>query len=250
MIAKIQIKRDNLIKILDSLHEVSQAADDQPIDIHLLANEDNSIKIYARHISSIQVLHELRDDNSDIDIEVAENARFSFGSQTLRSLIKGADVDRVELRFDRDQFEIEIMESWFATPTTFTLFLISESEFQEARSLHSSKEIGSLERPPLRKNLNMMGKISNVVELQHDDGELWISVSDMVDGKGEVMENIYSDDLQDFEYRYAIDPVHSFLKEMNSHEIDLSIGNEGVLKLESKRSGITSHMIIAPRVKE
>jgi hypothetical protein len=195
-------------------------------------------------------VHTLSDSDA-VSLDVKQDKEMVFNSDVLTSLIKNSKSDRLKIRFYEDKFSVEARDSWFSTPTTFTLNLFQEDEFQSILSLSDFETLASIDRRELVENLEMMSIVSNVVQLKLADGEFWISVSDAVHGEGRVMEAVNRDkiSLKDFEQKYRIDIIESFLGSFNTDFVEVQMNGNHVLRLTGEHGGHTAELTLAPRVR-
>jgi hypothetical protein len=252
MIASLEIDREELRSILDGLGKTISIQDDAFEDFNLVALKDaNQLKIFVRHFDFLQVVHTLH-DSENISIDVKKDTEMVFNSDVITSLIQQSKSEKLNFRFYDDKFAIETRDSWFSTPTTFTLNLFQESQFQPITNPSGFDLINSFDRSELIENLDMMGTVSKVVKLKLTGSEFWISVSDAVHGQGKVMKSVDRNGikLQDFEHKYRIDTIQTYLKSIDTDMVDISVNQEGVLKIEAEKSGHTSEFLIACRMDE
>ena len=245
MIAKIISTQKELREILDSLHSVASGEANISMDLNLIADPDEGICIYVRNFDSLQVVHEITDPTQ---YEISEYSEFVFNSKTLHELIKDSDSDRITLQFYRSDFEVMIGDDYFTTPTKFELNLVHVSEFEDQIIVSDFISIDSFEREGILDTMNMMDNISPVVKFRISNNEFWISVSDVVQGEGEVMKEIEGDEKPEMEFQYPIRPIRDFLKRLNSDTIDLSLTYSGTLKIEMTVDDRVAQLICAPRI--
>jgi len=249
MIAKLEISQSKIRDILDGLHNIVNLDEDYQEDFNLVSlRQTGQLKIYIRYFNLLQVVHTLEEvDDPTIDLDVNSDSEMVFSSDTLTKLIKESDSDRLNLRFSEERFSVETRDSWFSTPTTFTLNMFNESEFQALQSVSGFEKIASIKRGELLKNLDMMSIVSNIVQFRLNNGEFWIAVNDAVNGEGSVMKEVPDPQLDNFIYHYRIDTLSNFLKSVDTDEIDVYLTDTGTLKLEADNQGHIAELMIAPR---
>ena len=236
--------------ILKSLSDTIRGDSDTPMDINLVAKDDNSLQVYVRHFNVIQVMHEL-DDQGSLDIDVEESGNMIFSSQTLYSLIRKVDSEHVTLKFDRDTFRIRVGDDWFSTPTEFKLRVFQESEWSPPIEPENFKEVRKMKVDPLRQKLNMMSSIAPEVNFKIQSGEFWISVEDAVQGQGRVMKDLSDEcEIDGLDYSYEIDPIETFLKNVRTDRVDVKMTNSGGVMLNSDSSTHTSYLLLAHRIED
>lgn len=245
MIAKISLPQPELKEVLDSLHQVSRGEDDISMDLNLIADPEEGVKIYVRNFNTLQVSHEISDFSH---LDVTEYAEFVFNSETLHSLVKDADSNEITLEFSRDEFFVAIGNGYFATPTRFDLNLVQASEFQHPLSVDDFFEVAEIDRKDMLNTLKMMGNISPVVEVEIMDNELWVKVSDVVQGEGVVMQLIEDKDVPNLSFKYPNRPLRDFLKQTSGEKVKLFMTETGTIKLESRSGITTSRLMRAERI--
>jgi hypothetical protein len=250
MIATLEIDRSEFRNALNGLHQTTNIEDESYEDFNLIAlSEANMLKFYVRHFHLFQVVHTLS-DSGGISLDVTQDTEMAFNSEVLTSLIKKSPSERLKIRFFDDKFSVEARESWFSTPTTFTLNLFQEGEFQPIETVSDFETIASINREELVENLKMMSIVSNVVQFKLSNGELWISVTDAVHGEGKVMESVDQEKirLSEFEERYRIDIIQSFLDSFNSDLVEVAMNEDNVLRMSADQQGHSAELTLAPRI--
>jgi len=250
MIAQIEIDRDEMNNILNGLERTVSIDDETFEDLNLVSlSESNSLKIYMRHFDLYQVVHTLSDSNQ-ISIDVDEDIEMVFSPDVLTSLVRESNSDKIKIRLSEDQFSVEARESWFSTPTTFTLNLFHESQFQPITTVPGFEYITSINRKEMVENLKMMSTVSKVVQLKLVDAEFWISVSDAVHGSGKVMENIDSSqtEIDSFESKYRTDVIQTFLNSVDTELVDILLKDDGNLRIRAEKEGHEAELTLAPRI--
>ncbi|MUV87831.1 hypothetical protein GJ631_15040 [Natronomonas sp. CBA1123] len=247
MTTKIEAPCDIIENIIKSLYDTVRGDDDIPMDINLVCHPEDYVEIYVRSMNSLQVLHTIYDgDHTTVDVD--NRRELVFTSETFYKLINNADNDFVEIEFEFDDFIVSLSDSWFSTPSEFTLPLFHESEFQQQVSVNDSFRIGTIEVNAFQRQLKMMESIAPVVAMRVEDGEFWLSVSDRVVGAGEVMKDLDGlDDTKEFEYKFNINPITTFLSGISSTNVELSIHESGGLTIESTSHDVTSELMLANR---
>lgn len=252
MIASLEIQRDELKNTLNGLRKTTSIDDDSIEDFNLIAlSHPNQLKIFVRHFNLLQVVHTLSASET-ISLNVEEDKEMVFNSDVMTSLIHKSKSDKLNLRFREDKFSIETRDSWFSTPTTFTLNMFHESQFQSILVPDEFSQIASVNREELIENLDMMSAVSKVVKLKLIEDEFWISVSDAVHGQGEVMKNVDSSDIMigNFEQTYRIDAIQTFLKSAETDMVDIEVNEGGVLRMKTEKPGHTAELTLANRIKD
>jgi hypothetical protein len=247
MIANVRAPRQVFNQTLNSISDVISGEDvDRPLDLNLVARPD-VIEVYVRQFNALQVMHKLT-NGGDVEINVENENEFVFSSETLASIIKRTKSQNINLRFDHDGFHVEVQDGWFTTPTKFDLPMYKESEFSEPIRPTSFEKVGVLNPEALRDNLRMMEPISPDVVFQIEPDELWITVSDQVQGDGEVMQEINSgSELVGLEFRYEIEAIEQFLKNLEEDEVLMKMNSTGSLLLSTQSEGYISQLLISPR---
>jgi len=251
MIASMEIDRQELQNTLNGLQQSTEVEEESFEDFNLISmSNPNMLKLYVRHFELFQVIHTLSDSDA-VSLDVKQDKEMVFNSDVLTSLIKNSKSDRLNIRFYEDKFSVEARDSWFSTPTTFTLNLFQEDEFQSILSLSNFETLASIDRLELIENLEMMSIVSNVVQLKLTNDEFWISVSDAVHGEGKVMEGVNREEicLEDFEQKYRIDIIESFLGSFNTGFVDVQMNEDHVLRLTAEDGGHSAELTLAPRVR-
>lgn len=250
MIAKLEIERNELKNTLNGLSNTTRFQEDSVEDFNLISlSHPNQLKIFVRHFNLFQVVHTLS-DSGRISVDVQKDKEMVFNSDMITSLIQKSKSDELNLRFYEDKFAVETRDSWFSTPTTFTLNMFHESQFQSIAVPEGFNQISSIDREELIENLGMMSTVSKVVKLKLTSDEFWVSVSDAVHGQGEVMKSVDPSkiNLDEFEHRYRIDIIQTFLKSVNTDMVDIEINKEGVLKVKAEEPGHTAELTLARRL--
>jgi len=245
MLARITLPQAEFKEMLDSLHGVAMGDEEMTMDLNLIADPDEGVKIYVRNYNSLQVSHEITDFDH---LQVSEYSEFVFNSQTLYDLVKGADSNEIILQFSEDEFSVAIGNGYFATPTRFDLNLVKETEFQSPIMIDDFIEVATLDQGETLNNLKMMDSLSPVVEIEVADSELWLKVSDIVQGDGMVMQDIGDKDVPEITYQYSNAPLKDFLKRSGSEKVKLFLTDTGTLKLEAISEYVSSKLLQAPRV--
>ncbi|WP_415382957.1 hypothetical protein [Halosimplex sp. TS25] len=247
----MEIDRQELRNTLNGLQQSTEVEEESFEDFNLISmSNPNRLKLYVRHFELFQVVHTLSDSDA-VSLDVKQDKEMVFNSDVLTSLIKNSKSERLNIRFYEDKFSVEARDSWFSTPTTFTLNLFQEDEFQSILSLSDFETLASIDRRELVENLEMMSIVSNVVQLKLTSDEFWISVSDAVHGEGKVMEAVNRDEisLNDFEQKYRIDIIESFLGSFNTDFVNVQMNENQVLRLTAEDGGHTAELTLAPRVR-
>lgn len=250
MIAKVEIDRDELRNTLNGLGDTTRFQDDSIEDFNLIAlSHPNKLKIFVRHFNLFQVVHTLSDSET-ISLDVKQDKEMVFNSEMITSLIQKSKSDKLNLRFYEDKFSVETRDSWFSTPTTFTLNMFHESQFRSIAVPTGFSPISSIDREELIENLDMMSTVSKVVKLKLAGDEFWISVSDAVHGQGNVMKSVDRSDIniEDFEHKYRIDIMQTFLKSVDTDMVDIEINEDGVMKVKAEAEGHIAELTLARRL--
>jgi len=250
MIATLEIARTDLKDILTGLKDISTVEDSSFEDFNIISlSHANLVKIYVRHHDLYQVVHTISNEGG-ITLDVEEDNEMVFNPDVITSLIKESKADRLNLRFSTDQFSIETQDGWFSTPTTFTLNLFQESEFQSPISVSNFNKICSVKREELINSLSMMSIVSTVVKFSLTGDEFWISVEDAVHGSGQVMESVDPADIEldDFEYKYKIEILQSFLESVSADLVEISVNAQGSLRMKTEESGHQAELMLAERL--
>lgn len=250
MIAQLEIERSEMRSMLNGLHKTTKADDESFEDFNLIALENtNQLKIFVRHFNLFQIVHTIT-DSDPISVDVQKDTEMVFNSNIITKLIKKSQADRLNLRFSADEFSVETRDSWFSTPTTFTLNLFKESEFQPIANPSGFEVITSIDRSELVANLEMMSIVSNIVQFKITNNEFWISVSDAVHGDGRVMEQIDPDTINfdSFSQKYRIDILEEYLKSLDTDFVDVCANSEGVLRIKAEKPGHISELTLSPRI--
>lgn len=247
MTLEIQMDGSAWDEILSSLHKVASGEEDIPMDVNIVATSDNKVQIYVRNYQNLQVLHELV-DTGIVSVNASESTRLVFDSEILRSVIQQAKSRKISLQFDEHTFDVEVGEQSFSTPTTLELRLVHASQFQDSISIEESKRVGSLKRKALLDNLNIFESIAKVVNFKVENGTFEISVSDKVQGKGNVEADVSEDcEIEFAEGKYKIRPLKDFLTQMQSEYVDIKMTELATLEIRSSSTGRTSELLLAPR---
>lgn len=250
MIARLEIDRSEVRDTLNGLQQTASVENDSFEDFNLVSlNNPNKLKLYVRHFDLFQVVHTLS-DSDPISIEVDRDEEMVFSPDVLTSLIKKSKSDRINIRFSEDKFSVEARDSWFSTPTTFTLNLFNESQFLPITNVSGFEPISSINREELVENLEMMSIVSNIVHLKLTGNEFWISVSDAVHGNGKVMEKIDPSgiDIESFDRKYRIDIIQAFLNSVGTDFVEILINQDGTLRIRAEKEGHDAELTLAPRL--
>jgi hypothetical protein len=246
MIADVKAPKSVFNQVLNSISAVITGDEDQPQDLNLVAKE-GVVEIYVRQ-HSVQVMHKLT-TGGDVEISVENEREFVFSSRTLSSIISRTPSDTVDLSFGYERFEVKVGDSWFTTPTKFELPLYRESEFSEAIRPEGYHKVTHLDTEALRSTLRMMENISPDVVFRITDEEFWITVSDQVQGEGEVMKELDDDvSLSGVEFRYEITAINDFLKNLEAEKVLMKMSETGSLMITTQHKGYVSQLLIAPRI--
>lgn len=250
MIAELQISQSKIENILNGLRKTAGIEEGYSEDFNLVSlSHANQLKIYVRYFNTVQVLHTIEnDDSAGINLDVQSDSEMVFSSDTITKLIKKAGSERLSLKFDDRKFSVETQDSWFTTPTKFTLNMFHESEFQSPTAVSDLVRVTSVDREELIENLKMMAIVSNVVELRLTDSEFWISVSDAVNGEGEVMKKIDDVELEEFEHQYRIETILNFLESVETKEVEVYENPDGILKIGAENPGHTADLMMGARI--
>lgn len=248
MIAELSAEKRVFREVLNSISNVVQGEDvDRPMDLNLVAERD-TVYIYVRQARSLQVSHKLTNDG-EVDLDVNGEDRFVFSSQTLSKLIKNSKDQKVSLKFDHHDYQVVIENTGFSTDLTFDLNLYQDSEFQERVTDKQFHKVAMLNRESLWRNIDMMSTISPEFKIRVEDGELWISVSDVVQGDGEVMKEIEEGSPYiGMEKYYETTATVDFLKALKGDVVSLSLADDGTIKFSSSSLGHKSELFLSPRI--
>jgi hypothetical protein len=249
MIAKIEIERDQLRRILRSLHQSGLVSDDDGLDVNLTVSPNDSVKIYIRSMGFVQVMHELTDSDG-ILVEVEQGSRFVFFSKVLRSVVQKARPGPLTIKFYHNKYTVQLSnDKIFSTPTSLDLRLVTHSEFTESRELDNLVRVVDIEREPLKESLETMDIVSNILQFKINQGEFWISVSDKVEGEGKVMTYTGPEcDLVNWIQKYQAEPIIRFLDNLTTESVRILVDNSGTLAIEAEREGLVSSLYQSPRV--
>lgn len=234
-------------EILDSLHKVISGEEDIPRDLNIIAEPDDTVKIYVRNYYNLQVIHELK-DTTDRNITVEDSSKFVFNSEILRSIVNQAKKRFISLQFKDFDFDVVVDQESFSKPTTVELRLVQESEFEEPLS-DDFHNIGAVDREALLESLQIFKSVSEVVRFSLNNDVLEISVSDKVQGSGNVKIEVDSNHgLCQIDARFKIRPLKDFLQKVNSDEVTISMTPGSNLRIQSEKNGRKSGIMVAERL--
>jgi DNA polymerase III sliding clamp (beta) subunit (PCNA family) len=248
LIARLMIERDELRRILDSLHEMPHTSGTRTIDLNLVAKPPSTFELYISEMNMVQVHHEIT-DTDQVTVDVEQEYKFVFTAKVLRDIVGRANDGPLEIKFFEDKYAVRLSnEETFSTPTSLDLHLVGDSAFSEMKDVPKLTKVAEVSRSALIETLQTMEIVSNVVILKVVNDELWISVSDTVEGEGKVMKNTHPEcDLSGVEYNFNLEPIIAFLDNIVHNEIDIAINEQGGLCLRGQSGGIVSTMHLAAR---
>lgn len=247
MVMKIGAEGSSWDEILSSLHKVARGDEDISMDVNVVAERTDEVQMYVRNYQNLQVIHKLQ-DNGSISLDISQPRKLVFNSEILRSIIQQAKDRYVDLSFSEHEFEVRVGEGAFMSPTTLDLRLVQESQFQSAISVDDLKMVGKVERDELLDTLRMFETVSKVVSLDLSNGLLNISVSDKVQGSGDVTIDVRDEcEIHSASGEYKIRPIRDFLAKVSSDFITVQMASLGTLELVSSSTGMESRMALAPR---
>mgnify|MGYP003858392887 CR=1 FL=1 len=242
----IGMNADRWGEILNSLHKVARGDENISMDLNVIGKNDDRALIYVRNYDTLQVIHSIENSDSAI-VEVNEPTKLVFDSQVLHTVVQRAGDRELDLRFGEHEFEVEIGQETFSSATEFNLRLVQDSEFQEPLNIQGYEEIVEVNRTELLQNLKMLLSISKVVNFSTEGDELTISVSDKVQGSGELQIGI-DNGLIDVEASYPIRPIRDFLDKMKSDTVKIFMTPKKTIKIQSASTGRISSIQRAERL--
>lgn len=245
MIAQIELEKSELKQILDSIHSVAAAADHKSIDINMIVEETPSVKFYVNQYGYFQVQHDINESDKNTII-VKEPRNFVFGSKTLRSIINKVKSGTLALKFFEHSYAVRVgTEGTFSTPLSLDLNLYQESQFHDPIEPDQMSRVVSVDRLKLSEALDVMNSIWNIVRFKITNDELWIAVSDKVEGEGKVMKEIDPDcELENVSQKFQIRPILSFLQNVGANEIEIQMTEEGDLLFIGETEGHLAKLLI------
>lgn len=254
MAIKIQIHRDELKRILDSFHhskQISDNSDTDPVDLNMHATSPDKVEIHRMHMGYIQISHELTNEG-EISVSVDEDRDLIFTSKILHSIVSKARKEKLIIKFFEDEYAIRLSsQSTFSTPTSLDLRLVSQDQFEPLEEFGGMSIVTEVERMPLLETLEAMGAVSNVVTFKLVNDEMWISVSDIVEGKGKVMKSADPEcKYSNLEFKYHLEPLVIFLKKLDMGFVSIYVNQDGVLMVKAKKPGHEATLHLAQRVDE
>lgn len=250
MTVKIQAPKAVLQESIRTISSVIQGEDDNmPMDLNMVADPEEGIKIYVKKFNNLQVLHEITSGDS-INIDVNRRKEFVFSSEILESLIQNSESVKVDLEFDRNNFTLYVDNGWFSEPAEFRLPLFQDSEFEDSIELEEYHRITSVECSQLRSTLKMMSTISPIFEVSLNDDLMQMTVNDAVQGEGEITKEIDSvKELSNINSKFEIRPVETFLKRMSSDkEVDIQLSTNGNMMIQSELENWTSQLVLSKKL--
>lgn len=247
MSTTIQLPRDTLKEILDSLDELVRFTEDSHIELNILS-EDERVSIYVCHPSMVMV-HKLT-SGDDIDISTEGKDRICLNPSTLSDVINKADHGRIEIEFQEHNYVIRYEESdSFSEPLTLRLRRFEESEFESLPEFSEMKSIGTLDRLTLYKTIDIMSSVSTVVKIDVQNHLLSIDVEDKIAGEGTAKTQLTDSEINNVEAWYSIEPIKRFLHRVTSNdEVELYVNESRTLLLEVSSQNKISRLYIACRV--
>lgn len=219
-------------EILNSLHKVARGEEDISMDLNIATKDSGTVLIYVRNNRNLQVLHEI-DGSGPAIVDINEPTYLVFDSQVLRSVVQKAGKRDIDLKFGHHEFEVEIGQETFSSSTRFNLRLVQDTEFQEPLDISGYEKIGEVDRVGLLENLRMFTSVSKVVNFSADSDGFTISVSDKVQGSGELKVNEDSAPLE-IEATYPIRPLKDFLQKMKSDQVTIYMNPGKSVKIQSE----------------
>jgi hypothetical protein len=249
MSTTIQLPRNTLKEILDSIDELVQFSEESSIDLNIIT-ENERVQIYIR-IPSIVMVHELT-PGGDIEISADSEERICLNPATLSEVINKADQGMLEIEFLEHDYVIKYEdEGSYSEPLTLRLRQFVESEFQELPEFQGMKQVGSLDRQSLFRSLDIMSSISPVVRIGVENDILSVEVKDKVAGQGNVKPKLTNSEIESAEAWYSIDPIIRFLRRVTSgDEVKLYMNEAEQLLLQIESSSKISRLYITSRIEE
>ncbi|WP_178915172.1 hypothetical protein [Natronomonas gomsonensis] len=245
MNVRVQISQDEIEDILRSFYKVVTGDEELEMDLNMIANSDDEIEIFVNRTNTLQILHKI-ENSTETEVEVNTPSRFVFSSETLYNLTTDAGEGDITLEFGDDSYRFKTGGSWFTTPTEFDLHFFQGTEFTDPARPQGFHYVDEINREALLENLRMMESIAPEVTFRMDTDGLCLTVSDQVRGDGQVKKEITPpSELEDVAYTYDITPLRDYLESQDGSKIDLSMTEEGVLKLVSDRVGLSSEILVA-----
>lgn len=245
----LQIDRQILRSSLRSIKKVVSGDDELELDLNLLATSDESIKLYVRRFSDLQILYEFT-DGPGVNVAVEDPWKLVFSSEVLVDVINKASSDRIQLSFTRDRLDIQFRQDWFSEPTSVNIPVFRESEFQPPISRDDFKKVGEVGTEPLVDNLKVMETISPEVEFELEDGNFRVKASDIVQGEAKAIKKFDSSPtVSTFSYLYAIKPIRYFLSSIDADTAIMYVAPDGSLKLSTDEPEKRSEMLLGKRIR-
>lgn len=249
MIVSFEIDADILRGIIDSLFKPLEGSNERSIDVNMRVDTSQEVVLHTYEADRIQITNTLS-ESDEISVNVEEDHNFVFTSDVLRDILSKASGQQVKIKFFEHEYSVRLeSQEGFSTPTSLDLNLVSQSEYQEIKTYSGFQKVANVGKMSLLDNLEAMNVVSRVVQLKIPNNELWIAVSDMVEGEGEVMTDIEPEcEITNFSAKYQLEPIISFLDNVHPAHVDLYLKSDGALRLQAESPGLSSAFYIAPRI--